>query len=315
LVNLKKLDLSTNSVISIDPLKNLTSLESLSLSDNAITDISTISRLQGLTALDLSLNKIKDISPLKNLKKLNSVKLNNNLIEDASPITGLINLKELYLNNNKLKDTYGIEKLYLNTLYIKNTDANTIPAEKFKVFKDLFSRLTKTDLTKDDIDGKATVTDATYKPSTATVTPSVVPTSKVTSTPAPTDAIIRFYVGKSVYTVNGKEYKMDDGVGPVIRKSRTGIPIRYIAQHIGAQAEWNEKERKVTITYGDKEIWLYVDIDYAMINGSMTKLDLAPFIIGGRTMVPLRFVSENLGLETLWNGEKQEITIIYKKNK
>jgi Leucine-rich repeat (LRR) protein len=323
LVNLKKLDLSANSIVNIEPLKNLTNLESLSLSGNAITDVSSISRLQVLAALDLTENKIKDITSLKELKKLNSIKIGYNSIEDASPINGLLNLKELHVNNNKLADTCGLERLYLNTLYIKNfeptntnTNKNTISKEKFKVFKDLFPRLTKTDLTKEDVlGGGTTVTATTYATATKVITPMITPTSTVTPTPVPTDAIIRFYVGKSVYTVNGKEYKMDDGVGPVIRKSRTGIPIRYIAQHIGAQAGWNEKERKVTITYGDKEIWLYVDIDYAMINGSMTKLDLAPFIIAGRTMVPLRFVSENLGLETLWNGEKQEITIIYKKNK
>lgn len=316
LVNLKKLDLSTNSIVNIEPLKNLTNLESLTLSGNAIADISVISRLQGLTSLDLSGNKIKDITPLKELKKLIVLKLNNNLIENVSSVNGLSNLKELYIGNNKLADTWGIEKLYLNTLFIKDTIKDTttgttksttnIPKEKLKLFKDLFARLTKTDLTKEDVGlSNPSVTSSAYGSPTATVNPKV--------TPIPTTgAFIRFYVGKSVYTVNGTEYKMDPGVAPTIRNGRTGIPVRYIADIIKAQTGWNEKERKVTISHGGKEIWLYVDIDYAMINGTMTKLDVAPFIVNGRTMVPLRFVSENLGLETKWNEEKKEITLILK---
>ncbi|WP_036940144.1 stalk domain-containing protein [Pseudobacteroides cellulosolvens] len=316
MVSLKKLDLSNNSILNLGPIKNLTKLESLTLNKNGISDISALSKLQKLSALDLSNNKIKDLSFLKDLKGLNVLKLSDNVITDAAPINGLLNIKELYLSNNKLTDTFGLEKLMnLNTLYLKDIDpkdpkkvTSAIPKEKLKVFKDLFTKLKKTDLTKEEV-GVPTVTGVTYSPTKATITPTPSPST------VPGDAILRYYIGKSTYTVNGLEYKMDTGVAPIIRNGRTGIPVKYIAQHIGASTGWDEKERKVTITYGSKVINLYVDIDYAMVDGKMTKLDVAPFIVNGRTMVPLRFVTETLGLETKWNEANKEITLIYKKNK
>jgi internalin A len=38
-------------------------------------------------------------------------------------------------------------------------------------------------------------------------------------------------------------------------------------------------------------------------------MDTAPFIKDNRTFVPIRFVSENLGANVYWNGEKREVTI------
>jgi|GEM_PF-5952091 len=314
MVNLKRLDLSNNSILDIKPLKNLTKIESLKLNNNGITDISALSKFEKMTVLEVANNKIKDLSPLSGLKKLSVLKVSRNAIDDASPISGLTNLKELYIDNNKLTDTYGIENLaFLTTLYLKDVDpvdstkrVTAIPKEKLMLFQKIFKKLENTDLDEADIG----VT-------TPSVTPAIVSATPTTVTPTieTTNAIFRYTVNKSTYTVNSVEYKMDEGVWPVIKNNRTGIPVRYITQHIdGATIGWNEKERKVSIKLGTKSIDLYVDINYALVDGKMVKLDVAPFIFNGRTMVPLRFVSESLGFETLWNAEKQEITLIYGLN-
>jgi len=315
MVNLKRLDLSNNSILDIKPLKNLTKIESLKLNNNGITDISALSKFEKMTVLEVANNKIKDLSPLSGLKKLSVLKVSRNAIDDASPISGLTNLKELYIDNNKLTDTYGIENLaFLTTLYLKDVDpvdstkrVTAIPKEKLMLFQKIFKKLENTDLDEADI--------GVTKPSVTPAIVSATPTVTVTPTIETTNAIFRYTVNKSTYTVNSVEYKMDEGVWPVIKNNRTGIPVRYITQHIdGATIGWNEKERKVSIKLGTKSIDLYVDINYALVDGKMVKLDVAPFIFNGRTMVPLRFVSESLGFETLWNAEKQEITLIYGLN-
>jgi len=315
MVNLKRLDLSNNSILDIKPLKNLTKIESLKLNNNGITDISALSKFEKMTVLEVANNKIKDLSPLSGLKKLSVLKVSRNAIDDASPISGLTNLKELYIDNNKLTDTYGIENLaFLTTLYLKDVDpvdstkrVTAIPKEKLMLFQKIFKKLENTDLDEADIG----VTTPSVTPAIVSATPTVT----VTPTIETTNAIFRYTVNKSTYTVNSVEYKMDEGVWPVIKNNRTGIPVRYITQHIdGATIGWNEKERKVSIKLGTKSIDLYVDINYALVDGKMVKLDVAPFIFNGRTMVPLRFVSESLGFETLWNAEKQEITLIYGLN-
>lgn len=50
------------------------------------------------------------------------------------------------------------------------------------------------------------------------------------------------------------------------------------------------------------------------INGSYVKSDVAPFIENGRTLVPLRVISETLGFEVDWNQEKQTVLVYKLKN-
>ncbi|MCL2225525.1 MAG: stalk domain-containing protein [Defluviitaleaceae bacterium] len=46
------------------------------------------------------------------------------------------------------------------------------------------------------------------------------------------------------------------------------------------------------------------------VNGEAQETDVAPFIADGRTMVPLRIVSEALGADVHWDGEEQAVTIV-----
>ncbi|MDP4180324.1 MAG: stalk domain-containing protein [Bacillota bacterium] len=291
LANLKTLTLNNNGIIKIDELGNLTNLETLKLSGNAIVDISSIGKLTNLVNLDLSSNQINDISSLSSLTKLNVLNLHENKIVNAAPINTLINLKEFYIDTNLLTDTCGLEKLmYLTKFYI--VTKNNIPKAKLSVFNSMLKQL-------------GSNTDITLPTPTPTITPTPTPTTS-------SQKVIRFYVGKSTYTVDGKQLDMGKGVVPTIKNGRTGVPVRFIADNIGAQAAWNATDRKITITFGKKVMDLWVNVDYALIDGKMTKMDVAPFIVSDRTLVPLRFVSENFGLETKWDGSKGEITIIYK---
>ncbi len=108
----------------------------------------------------------------------------------------------------------------------------------------------------------------------------------------------------------GNEYIFND-VPPVISNSRTVIPIRVVAEAMGSTVSWDAEAQKVTIVKGGKIIEIYVGQNFAVVDGSPVELDVAAFIEGGRTYLPLRFVAENLGGEVSWNGETKEITILY----
>ncbi|CDZ75068.1 Copper amine oxidase domain protein [Peptoniphilus sp. ING2-D1G] len=45
------------------------------------------------------------------------------------------------------------------------------------------------------------------------------------------------------------------------------------------------------------------------VNGNYIESDVAPFIENGRTLVPVRIISENLGYHVEWNEEKQQVVI------
>ena len=82
---------------------------------------------------------------------------------------------------------------------------------------------------------------------------------------------------------------------PYIENDRTMVPIRVITEKLGANVDWDGAEYKVTITQNGKKIVLTIGSLVADVNGVATELDAAPVIKNDTTMVPLRFVSENLG--------------------
>ncbi len=105
-------------------------------------------------------------------------------------------------------------------------------------------------------------------------------------------------------------------IAPVIVESRTLLPIRFVVEPLGGTISWNEPEQKVTIIRGTTTIELWIGNNMATINGVLVMIDpnnanVKPFIIDppGRTMLPLRFISEALGCTVLWDEPTQTVTI------
>ena len=97
---------------------------------------------------------------------------------------------------------------------------------------------------------------------------------------------------------NGQYLNLD--VPPVIQGGRTLVPFRAIFEALGATVSWNEAARTATGTRGTTTVALTIGNNNATVNGVATRLDVAPLVQGGRTLVPLRFVSENLGATVQW---------------
>ncbi|MGB9843101.1 MAG: copper amine oxidase N-terminal domain-containing protein [Caldisericia bacterium] len=124
-------------------------------------------------------------------------------------------------------------------------------------------------------------------------------------------------------SVNGIYKEIDAGRGtvPVIISSwgRTLLPIRAIVEELGGKINWDGTQRKVTISFKEDLIELWIDNPEAKVNGKTKWIDennhnVKPIIIYGRTMLPIRFVAENLGCEVLWDGNTGKVTIIYPKD-
>lgn len=81
----------------------------------------------------------------------------------------------------------------------------------------------------------------------------------------------------------------------IIEDGRTLVPFRAFLEKLGATVEWNEEDRVVTAKHGDKEIVLTIGSKIAVVNGEEVELDKEAKIVEDRTLVPLRFISENFG--------------------
>lgn len=121
-------------------------------------------------------------------------------------------------------------------------------------------------------------------------------------------------IGNPIMTVNGVRKEIDPGMGtaPIILKGRTLLPVRAVIEELGGTVGWNGDTQEVTLHYGSSEIRLTIDSATAYFDGAENTLEVAPTLINGRTMLPIRFVAERFQFHVDWNGDNQ--TIIITKN-
>ena len=126
--------------------------------------------------------------------------------------------------------------------------------------------------------------------------------------------VLKLQIGNKTMYINDSPVELD--VAPVITERRTLLPIRWIAEPLGASVSWNSTEKKVTIMLKNSTIELWIGKYLAKVNGVEKQIDpdnskVVPIIINGRTMLPVRFVSESLGCQVDWDGTTQTVTVIY----
>ncbi|MBA4365977.1 MAG: hypothetical protein C0398_08290 [Coprothermobacter sp.] len=129
--------------------------------------------------------------------------------------------------------------------------------------------------------------------------------------------VITLTIGNPNITVNGTTRPIDaSGTIPVIVGGRTLLPIRAVVEAIGGTIEWNAATRTVTIAAGAVTMGLTIGNRIATVNGATLPIDpqnatVVPFIIAGRTMLPLRFVGEQLGGTVEWNAATRTATLTF----
>lgn len=114
-------------------------------------------------------------------------------------------------------------------------------------------------------------------------------------------------IGQKEALVNGETISND--VAPKIVNERTMLPIRFIAEKLGAKVEWVGETRTVIVELNDIKISLVIGESFATVNDEEIELDSPSFIEDGRTFLPIRFVMENLGADVLWHNDTQTVTI------
>lgn len=90
-------------------------------------------------------------------------------------------------------------------------------------------------------------------------------------------------------------------VPPKIVDGNTLVPVRIISEELGAKVGWNAAERKITIEKSGLSIQLTVGSMDAVVNAKSYTLPAAPIIVDGSTLLPVRFVSEHMGLKVNWD--------------
>lgn len=107
--------------------------------------------------------------------------------------------------------------------------------------------------------------------------------------------------------IDGEPLKMD--TTPVVQEGSTLVPMRAIFEALGMSVEWDDQTKTVVGKNDDTEIKLTLGSTTAYVDGEATTLTVPAKSIDGRTMVPVRFISEALGNDVTWNSETQTVEI------
>ncbi|HET6384965.1 MAG TPA: copper amine oxidase N-terminal domain-containing protein [Armatimonadota bacterium] len=96
---------------------------------------------------------------------------------------------------------------------------------------------------------------------------------------------------------------------PVDVQNHVLVPLRGVLEALGATVNWNPAAQTVKASRGATTVELGLNSRDASVNGSPVSLDIPAMMIGGRVMVPLRFISEALGADVRWINATQTVMI------
>ena len=87
------------------------------------------------------------------------------------------------------------------------------------------------------------------------------------------------------------------------------VPLRAIFEALGATVDWNGETQTVTSTKDDTTISLTIDNPVMNVNGEEVTLDTSACIVDGRTLVPVRAISEAFKLKVDWDNDTKTVKI------
>lgn len=117
----------------------------------------------------------------------------------------------------------------------------------------------------------------------------------------------RVYEREVRVLINNAEIEFDQP--PIIKDSRTLVPMRKIFEEFGFDVEWNDETKTVTATKNAETVKMQIGNNGFTVNGSTFNCDVPPCIINSRTLIPVRALSEALNCNVGWDGETKTVLI------
>lgn len=114
---------------------------------------------------------------------------------------------------------------------------------------------------------------------------------------------------KRIDVLVNNTYVFFDSEPYVNESNRTMVPVRAIAEALGADVQWDATGRSVAIARGGKTVQLTIGDPIARVNGVNEPMDTLPLLQDDRTMVPVRFVSQFLGAAVDWDQASTTVIV------
>ena len=105
-----------------------------------------------------------------------------------------------------------------------------------------------------------------------------------------------------------------DTTVPQVRNQRTMVPVRRLAELMGATVDYDTATRTITIRRAGDTFIMTLDSSSALRNGKPFQMDVAPYAENNRTYIPIRYIAEFFGQKVEWNGAQQHVVITEDKS-
>ena len=100
-------------------------------------------------------------------------------------------------------------------------------------------------------------------------------------------------------------------VAPVVESGTTLVPLRLISETLGASVSWSGARRQATIQTAGYTVVFTIDSTTYTVNGADRTLNVAPKIINGRTLIPIRAFADAIGAAVDYNATTNTASIDY----
>lgn len=292
-------------------LPQLTSLDSLWLDKVHVKDISFVKPLTKLKTLQITYNDVEDISPVASLKNLDVLSVANNRVQDLTPVSELKNLSYLIVADNRINDLSTVDpangfrlmrlKVKDNYLDLSEGSRNKQILDKYKEFRiemDAYEEQKEPAFETVILKGvdKPFLTGAAAG---IRIQPYALYTNGAQHALAASDVSV-ISRNPDIVEVQG-EYLVG------LKPGAAEIAVSYNGVYVPLQAVIAYPEA-VLKKFADYMV-VTVDNQAAIVNGRQVVSPAAPVIINETTLIPLRFVTENLGYDVKWDGALEQITI------
>lgn len=298
-----------NLISDLSPLSNL-SIYSLQINNNKVSDVAPLSAMKDLGNLRIAGNQLKNIRPISNLTQLTLLEIANNQIEDISPLKPLKKVAGLYMAKNHISDLTPLAGTTFSTVDLReNRVVDISPLAKMtrlhsvllskNFIRDLEPLVQIKSLTMADVSANPLTTHSTEMIGQMHEAGVIVKSGEVYYQSCTFDCIPLW--------INGKEQPTNNRM--FTHDGRMMIALREIFELLGAAVSWNPETYQITASKGEKMVAIQIDSKEARINGTQVSLDVAPMLVGDLTYVPIRFVSEALGADVVWDEMGQRVSI------
>jgi len=98
-------------------------------------------------------------------------------------------------------------------------------------------------------------------------------------------------------------------------KGTTMVPLRVISEKLNAVVIWSDADKSITVTNGSTKIVMQMDNLSVTVNNNVEQLPMAPVNIGNLTLLPLRFLANQLNLSIAWNNQNNSVYLLQNRDK